>query len=160
MLQKGLFLLLFSINLLGQTFSFQETRYNDGLGRTFGFEGLITFNDQQTIIEYIKPQARMLVYFEGALSLQDDRGYRMIDFAAAPSIHYFFMLIRALHEEDVEQLEAFFEQEEVQGGMRLLPKRPVDEVLQSVDVVRHNGKLVFLHVTLQNKDWVRIEILD
>lgn len=161
MIQKVLIALcLWGVSAFGQPFSFHETRYSDGLARTFSLEGLITFNDQQTIIEYVKPQTKMLVYFEGMLSLQDEHGYRMIDRASAPSAHYFFMLIRALHEDDKAQLEAFFTWEEAGKKVHLVPKNPVDEVLENVDVVYKKEGLKSLHVRMKNKDWIRIEILD
>lgn len=137
-----------------------ETRYSDALEKSFKLEGVISFNGEQIILEYIKPQEKIIVYFEGVVSLQDSSGYQIIDFETSPSIHYFFMLIKALHVKDKEQLEAFFEWRELDNEIILSPKELTQNVIKDVRVLYKNDALESLHVNLQNNDWIRIEIVE
>lgn len=157
---RVLLVILLSIEAFGQSFSFLETRYSDALEKSFELEGVITFNGEQIILEYIKPQEKVIVYFEGAISLQDSNGYQIINFETSPSIHYFFILIKALHVKDKEQLEAFFEWREFDNEILLLPKDVTQNIIRNVKVLYKNDMLESLHVSLKNSDWIRIEIIE
>jgi hypothetical protein len=160
MLFKVLLVVVLAMEALGQNFSFLETRYRDALEKSFELEGAITFNDEQIVLEYFKPDEKVIVYFEGAVSLQDSGGYQSIDFETSPSIHYFFMLIEALHVKEKERLEAFFEWQDLGEEIHLVPREVVRDVIGGVKVLYKDEALKSLHVTLENGDWIRIEIIE
>ena len=138
--------------------AFKETRYLYALDKTITLEGFITFGEQNIIIEYVKPESKVLTYFEEKLTIQDQNGYNVIDAQSMPSMNYFFMIIKAVHEENSVLLDSFFEAK-TQGDETLLsPKGVAAEVLEEVRITRQATKLQSLHVKIKNGDRITIEI--
>jgi len=138
--------------------AFKETRYLYALDKTITLEGFITFGEQNIIIEYVKPESKVLTYFEEKLTIQDQNGYNVIDAQSMPSMNYFFMIIKAVHEENSVLLDSFFEAK-IEGEETLLsPKGVAAEVLEEVRITRHATKLKSLHVKIKNGDRITIEI--
>ena len=159
MLLRILLFMIFATNLISQTFSFVESRYIDAFERELKLEGFISFVGEQIVIEYIKPKERVIVYFNDMVSSQDANGYEMVDFAKSPSIYYLFMLIKALHVQDKNSLDSFFEW--VQNGdiAELLPKDVASGVVEKASVLYENSALKYIHVELKNSDRIKIEIV-
>lgn len=43
------------------------------------FEGFITFGEHNIMIEYNKPESKVLTYFEDTLTIQDQSGYTTVN---------------------------------------------------------------------------------
>jgi len=151
----GLFLLSLFAN---DSAAFTETRYLYALDKTITLEGFITFGEQNIIIEYVKPDSKVLTYFEERLSIQDQNGYNVIDAQSMPSMNYFFMIIKAVHDENSVLLDSFFEAKIEGEETLLIPKGVAAEVLEEVRISRHATKLQSLHVKIKNGDRITIEI--
>ena len=160
MLIRVFFFIFFTTNLISQTFSFVENRYIDAFEREFKLDGFISFNNEQIVIEYVKPKERVIVYFNDMVSSQDANGYEIVDFATSPSIHYLFMLIKALHTQDKNVLAGFFEWVQNENMVELLPKDIAGGVIERVSVVYENEMLKSIHVELKNNDRIKIEIVE
>lgn len=155
------FLFVLSGALFANTPSqFKETRYSYALDKNISFEGFITFGEQNIVIEYIKPEAKVLTYFEEKLSIQDQNGFKMVDTTSTPAIHYFFMIIKAIHDENSVLMDSFFDQK-IEGKEAILtPKGVTAEILMEVRIKRNGKKLESLHVKIKNGDRITIEIVD
>jgi len=140
--------------------AFKETRYLYALDKTITLEGFIRFGEQNIIIEYVKPESKVLTYFEEKLTIQDQNGYNVIDAQSMPSMNYFFMIIKAVHDENSVLLDSFFETTTKGDETLLSPKGVAAEVLEEVRISKHATKLKSLHVTIKNGDRITIEILD
>jgi len=138
--------------------SFKETRYLYALDKNITLEGFITFGEQNIIIEYTKPESKVLTYFEEKLSIQDQNGYKIIDAQSMPSMNYFFMIIKAVHDENKTLLGSFFDAIENGDETLLTPKGVAAEVLEEVRISRQEKKLRSLHVKIKNGDRITIEI--
>ena len=137
---------------------FKETRYLYALDKNITLEGFITFGEQNIIIEYTKPESKVLTYFEEKLSIQDQNGYKIIDAQSMPSMNYFFMIIKAVHDENKTLLASFFDAIENGDETLLTPKGVAAEVLEEVRISRQEKKLKSLHVKIKNGDRITIEI--
>ncbi len=138
--------------------AFKETRYLYALDKNITLEGFITFGEQNIIIEYTKPESKVLTYFEEKLTIQDPNGYKVIDAQSMHSMNYFFMIIKAVHDENSVLLNSFFEAKTEGEETLLSPKGVAAEVLEEVRITRHAKKLQSLHVKIKNGDRITIEI--
>jgi len=138
--------------------AFTETRYLYALDKTITLEGFITFGEQNIVIEYTKPESKVLTYFEEKLTIQDQNGYQIVDAQSMPSMNYFFMIIKAVHDENSVLLNSFFEAKTEGDETLLSPKGVAAEVLEEVRLSRHAKKLKSLHVKIKNGDRITIEI--
>lgn len=151
--------LLCSLALFGATASnFKETRYLFALDKNVTLEGFITFGEQNIIIEYVKPESKVLTYFEEKLTIQDQNGYHVIDAQSMPSMNYFFLIIKAVHDENSVLLDSFFEAKTEGDETLLSPKGVAAEVLEEVRITRHIKELKSLQVKIKNGDRITIEI--
>lgn len=159
---KIIFLWLFSVLFLyaNEASAFKETRYLYALDKNIILEGFITFGEQNIIIEYMKPESKVLTYFEEKLTIQDQNGYKVIDAQSMPSLNYFFMIIKAVHEENNALLNSFFDATTKEDSSLLKPKSVAAEVLEEVQITRQNKKLKTLFVKIKNGDRITIEIMD
>lgn len=139
---------------------FKEERYIYAIDKTLHLEGFITFTQQSIIIEYTKPEAKVLTYFEEKLSLQDQKGYRMIDTVSNPMLGYFLMIIKAIHEDNLVFINSFFEQKMEGSMLKLTPKGVAANVLDEVLVERKNKQLKSLHVKIKNGDRISIDVME
>jgi len=138
--------------------AFKETRYLYALDKTITMEGFIRFGEQNIVIEYVKPESKVLTYFEEKLTIQDQNGYKVIDAQSMPSMNYFFLIIKAVHDENNVLLDSFFDAK-IEGDETLLsPKGVAAEVLEEVRISRQGKKLKSLHVKIKNGDRITIEI--
>ncbi len=140
--------------------NFKETRYLYALDKNITLEGFITFGEQNIVIEYVKPESKVLTYFEEKLTIQDQNGYKVIDAQSMPSVNYFFMIIKAVHDENTLLLDTFFDAKTDGEETRLSPKGVAAEVLEEVRIIRHDKKLHSLHVKIKNGDRITIEVMD
>ena len=159
MFKLSALLLALAINVFASS-QFKETRYIYALDKNISFEGFITFGEQNLMIEYVKPESKVLTYFENKLSIQDQNGFHSVDTTTTPMLHYFFMVIKAIHEENKVLLDSFFDQKEEAKQILLMPKGVVAEVLEEVRLQKRGNKLEYLHVKIKNGDRITIEILD
>ncbi|AHJ14167.1 LolA-like protein [Sulfurospirillum multivorans] len=153
--------LVFMLSLFANDAStFKETRYLYALDKNITLEGFITFGEQNIVIEYVKPESKVLTYFEEKLTIQDQNGYKVIDAQSMPSMNYFFLIIKAVHDENSVLLDSFFETTTKGDETLLSPKGVAAEVLEEVRISRQGKKLKSLHVKIKNGDRITIEILD
>ena len=138
--------------------TFKETRYLYALDKTIELEGFITFGEQNIVIEYVKPESKVLTYFEEKLTIQDQNGYNVIDAQSMPSMNYFFLIIKAVHDENSVLLDSFFETTTKGDETLLSPTGVAAEVLEEVRITRQVTKLKSLHVKIKNGDRITIEI--
>jgi len=151
--------LVFMLSLFANDAStFKETRYLYALDKNITLEGFITFGEQNIVIEYTKPESKVLTYFEEKLTIQDQNGYQIVDAQSMPSMNYFFMIIKAVHDENSVLLDSFFDAKTEGEETQLSPKGVAAEVLEEVRLSRHAKKLKSLHVKIKNGDRITIEI--
>lgn len=157
---KIIFVWLLSLLCLfaNDTSEFKETRYLYALDKTITLEGFITFGEQNIIIEYVKPESKVLTYFEEKLTIQDSNGYKVIDAQSMPSMNYFFMIIKAVHDENKTLLGSFFDATQNGDETVLTPKGVAAEVLEEVRILRQAAQLKSLHVKIKNGDRITIEV--
>ncbi len=155
-----LYCLFFLSLFANDSATFKETRYFYALDKNITLEGYITFGEQNIVIEYVKPEPKVLTYFEEKLTIQDAKGYQVIDAQSMPSMNYFFMIIKAVHDENTLLLNSFFEPTAQGDETVLTPKGVAAEVLEEVRIVRHEKKLHSLHVKIKNGDRITIEVMD
>ncbi|MDD3324023.1 MAG: hypothetical protein PHN38_02735 [Sulfurospirillaceae bacterium] len=154
-----LLLLFFALTLFAQN-PFKETRYIYAIDKTLLLEGYITFGEQNVIIEYTKPQPKVLTYFEGGLSIQDENGYTATQLNANSAMNYFFMIIKAIEENNDALLESFFTSKTDAQTTILEPKDTASQMVQEVKITKNGNKLKSLHVELKNGDRITIETVD
>ncbi len=141
--------------------TFKETRYVYALDKNISFEGFITFGEHNIMIEYNKPESKVLTYFEDTLTIQDQSGYTTVNVQSMPSLSYFFMIIKAVHDENALLLDSFFDTTVTnENQTHLAPKGVTAEILESVSIKRRSRELKALHVKIKNGDRISIEIMD
>ncbi len=141
--------------------TFKETRYVYALDKNISFEGFITFGEHNIMIEYNKPESKVLTYFEDTLTIQDQSGYTTVNVQSMPSLSYFFMIIKAVHDENTLLLDSFFDTTVTnENQTHLAPKGVTAEILESVSIKRRSRELKALHVKIKNGDRISIEIMD
>ena len=155
-----LYCLFFLSLFANDSATFKETRYFYALDKNITLEGYITFGEQNIVIEYVKPEPKVLTYFEEKLTIQDAKGYQVIDAQSMPSMNYFFMIIKAVHDENSVLVDSFFEAKTEGDETLLSPKGVAAEVLEEVRIIRHATKLKSLHVKIKNGDRITIEVMD
>jgi len=149
-----------TLSLFADASNFKETRYMYALDKNITLEGFITFGEQNIVIEYVKPESKVLTYFEEKLTIQDQNGYKVIDAQSMPSLNYFFMIIKAVHNDNSVLMSSFFDVTTKDEETLLSPKGVAAEVLEEVCITRHNQQLKSLHVKIKNGDRITIEIMD
>jgi hypothetical protein len=154
------FVLLMCALFANTSSRFKETRYVYALDKNISLEGFITFGEHNIIIEYSKPEPKVLTYFEEKLTIQDPSGYTIVDVQSMPSLSYFFMIIKAVHDENTLLLDSFFETTIKANQTHLSPKGVTAEILEEVYVERRDKALKSLHVKIKNGDRISIEIMD
>ena len=158
-LKHLLLFILATLSLWADASGFKETRYIYALDKNIVFEGFITFGEQNIIIEYAKPDFKVLTYFEGKLSIQDNNGFTMAD-ATTPTMHYFFMIIQAVHDDNRLLLDSFFTATQKGNETILSPKGVTADILDEVIITKQNNVLKSLHVKIKNGDRITIDIMD
>lgn len=153
-----IFLACTTLFLFADASGFKETRYMYALDKNITLEGFITFGEQNINIEYTKPESKVLTYFEEKLTIQDQNGYKVIDAQSMPSLNYFFMIIKAVHDENSVLLNSFFDAKTEGDETLLSPKGVAAEVLEEVRIIRQARELKSLHVKIKNGDRITIEI--
>lgn len=152
-------LLLFLCSLLASASSgFKETRYLYALDKNISLEGYITFGAQNIVIEYVKPESKVLTYFEEKLTIQGQNGYTMVDAQALFKLFFYDYQSGAWWKQPF--IEFFFDTTTKGNQTLLSPKGITAEVLEEVHIERHNKQLKALHVKIKNGDRISIEIVD
>ena len=151
-------LLIQSCLFAESTVHFQETRYFYALDQTISLEGDITFRESSILLEYSKPEQKLLTFFESTLSIQDAQGYRMIDTNTTPMLRYFFLILQAIHDDNQTLLKTFFDIQKKDETQQLVPKDIAKEALEEVIVTIHQQQVQSLQVKIKNGDRIAIEI--
>lgn len=125
--------------------SFQETRYIYAIDETLDFQGDISFFEEYIRIKYTEPKEQSVVY------AKDD---------AIEQKRYFFSILKAIHSDDKVALRAFFDKKKAGEKTLLLPLDIVEEHIQKVEFIKKDKSLKYIKIFMQNKDWIKIEILE
>ena len=161
MIRYLLLLALTTLSLFASSGShFKETRYLYALNKSIELDGYITFGDYNIMIEYVKPTYKVLTYFEEKLTIQDDNGFQSIEAQKMPSINYFFMIVKAVHDDNMTLIDTFFTSQTTNTLTTLTPIGVAAEVLEKASIKKDGTGLRFLEVSLKNGDRISIEILD
>ena len=77
-----------------------------------------------------------------------------------PSINYFFMIVKAVHDDNMTLIDTFFTSQTTNTLTTLTPIGVAAEVLEKASIKKDGTGLRFLEVSLKNGDRISIEILD
>lgn len=153
-----IFLFVQSFLFAESTFHFKEKRYLYALDQNISLEGDITFRESSILLEYSQPESKLLTFFDRNLSIQDAQGYRIINITTTPMVHYFFLVLQAIHEKNQALIQTFFDLQKTGEIQRLMPKDIAKEVIEEITVTMHQDQIQSFQVNIKNGDRIYIEI--
>lgn len=154
------FLLFVAISLKAESLAFNETRYINALDKTLTLSGIISFDNESIKITYKEPQQKTILYRDEILTIDDGKNSKTISITSEPVMGYFFMVIKAIHDENHTLLDTFFTTEYFDTYTKLTPKELVAKYVQEVLFYKNKENLKFLKMVATSQDRIEIEVLD
>lgn len=155
-----LFLLFATLSIEAEDLAFNETRYINALDKTLTLSGNISFSDERIKILYKEPQEKTIIYQDEMLTIIDGKNLKTISINSEPVMGYFFMVIKAIHDENYVFLDTFFTTEHFDTYTKLTPKETVAKYLHEILFYKNKKNLKFLKMLTTAQDRIEIEVLD
>lgn len=155
-----LFLLFTALSLKAEDLAFTESRYINALDKTLTLSGNINFDNERIKIVYKEPHQKTILYEDETLTIDDGKNSKTISINSEPVMGYFFMVIKAIHDENYTFLDTFFTTEHFDTYTKLTPKEVVAQYLQEVLFYKNKENLKFLKMVTTAQDRIEIEVLD
>lgn len=162
-MKKVLFILIVFCNIVfaSNSSKFSEIRYVNALDKTFTLSGNISFSENDIKIEYLHPQPRIITYQDELLIIKENNSTKTVEINSQPVMGYFFMIIRAIYDDNYILLDSFFDIEEVElGHTKLIPKDLSAQYLEDIVFYKDERNLKLLKIVTTSQDRIEIEVFD
>ncbi|WP_108062402.1 hypothetical protein [Poseidonibacter lekithochrous] len=145
------FILLLSfiiLNLNASTINFQEEKYIEVIDNTVLKKGSLDFKENQITLKY-KNSNRVLIYKEDDLTIKNDEDTQTIDLNKQIALKMIFLLIEAIHTNDLQTLQEHFKIHKNNKLITLEPKSSLQSYIENVEF-KKDKKLEFLTIKMTN----------
>lgn len=150
-----LFILFIQSCLSANTLHFKEQRYIYSIDTSFYKKGVIEFLDNQIITSYTNSDST-LIYTTDTLIIKNSQETKEIDLDTNIPIKIFFLLLKAIYENNQIILEQFFTISQEDTTFTLTPKTSISNYISNVQY-KKTSILEFLTIELVNQDRIIIE---
>lgn len=151
--------LVFSVFAQDDVSKFIETRYINAINKTINLNGDIAFGTNHIKIDYSELK-QSIVYEDEVLHITNEKGKKSININSEPVMGYFFMIIKAIHDDDYVLLDSYFDMKQTDLSTKLIPKDIAKKYIEEITFTKHNSALQFLRVVTTKKDRIEIEVID
>ncbi|MEW6551509.1 MAG: hypothetical protein AB1389_05185 [Campylobacterota bacterium] len=138
---------------------FSETRYINAINKTINLRGEIAFSTNSIKIDYIEPK-QSIIYENEVLHITNEKGNKSININSEPIMGYFFMIIKAIHDNDYVLIESYFDMKQTDLSTKLIPKDIAKKYIEEITFTKTNTVLQSLRVITTKKDRIEIEVID
>lgn len=148
MLRIFLLLSIFILSLSSSTIHFQEEKYIEVIGNSIIKKGTLTFENDSISLKY-KNTKETLVYKNNELFIKNDKTSKKIDTNKQVSLKIVFLLIEAIHKNDLELLSEYFNIKKENKIFNLNPKDELKNYIKDIQF-KKDTKLDFITINMLN----------
>jgi len=155
------FILLVSIfifNIHASTINFEEEKYIEVIDDTVLKKGTLDFKENQITLKY-KNSNRILVYKDDSLTIKSGEDTQTIDLNKQIQLKMIFLLIEAIHKNDLETLSEYFEINKKNKITTLKPLGSLANYIENVEF-KKDKKLDFMTIKMANGNITTIRELN
>lgn len=158
MIKFFLIFFVFFINLNASTINFQEEKYIEVIDNTIFRKGILDFKEDKISLKY-KNSNKVLIYKNDDLTIKDDDDTQSIDLNEQLVLKMVFLLIEAIHTNDLKTLEEHFQIIIKNKTFLLEPKESLKNYIKSVQF-KKDKKLDFITIKMTNGNITTIRELN
>ncbi|WP_419770765.1 MAG: hypothetical protein ACNI3C_02990 [Candidatus Marinarcus sp.] len=154
-MNKFLLFSLLNSFVWAQTIHFKEQKYLYALDNFVYKKGTITFEKNSIKLSYEK-STQLFVYENEKLFIQNKNHLKEIDLNKEVGKKVFFLLLKAIYEDDTTTLQNYFSILTNTTKTTLIPKEPLASFIEKIEY-KKNKRLEFLTIYLLNLDRITVE---
>ena len=139
---------IFLLNLNASTINFQEEKYIEVIDNTVFRKGTLDFKENRISLKY-KNSNRILIYKDDNLTIKNGDDIQNIDLNKQLALKMIFLLIEAIHTNDLNTLEEYFQINKKKKITILEPKESLKNYIENVEF-KKNKKLDFITIEMSN----------
>jgi len=158
MIKFILLLSIFMFNINASTINFQEEKYIEVIDNTVFKKGTLDFKENQITLKY-KNSNRVLIYKEDNLTIKTEEDTQTIDLNKQIALKIIFLLIEAIHTNDLQTLQEHFKINKTNKITTLNPLGSLTNYIEEVEY-KKDKKLDFLTIKMTNGNITTIRELN
>lgn len=158
MIKFILLLSIFIFNIHASTINFQEEKYIEVIDNTVFKKGSLDFKENQITLKY-KNSNRVLIYKDDNLTIKSGNDTQTIDLNKQLALKMVFLLIEAIHINDLKTLSEYFKINKENKITNLEPLGSLANYIENVEF-KKDKKLDFLTIKMTNGNITTIRELN
>lgn len=158
MIKFILLLSVFIFNIHASTINFQEEKYIEVIDNTVFKKGSLDFKENQITLKY-KNSNRILVYENDNLTIKTGKDTQTVDLNKQLALKMVFLLIEAIHKDDLKTLSEYFKIKKKNEITKLEPLGSLTNYIENVEF-KKDKKLEFLTIKMANGNITTIRELN
>ena len=148
----------FFLNLNASTINFQEEKYIEVIDNSVFRKGTLDFKENKISLKY-KNSNRVLIYEDDNLTIKSGEDIQRVDLNKQLALKMIFLLIEAIHTNDLKTLEEYFLIKKEKQTTLLNPKESLKNYIKNVEF-KKDKKLDFMTIKMTNGNITTIRELD
>lgn len=148
----------FFLNLNASTINFQEEKYIEVIDNSVFKKGTLDFKENKISLKY-KNSNRVLIYEDDNLTIKSGEDIQRVDLNKQLALKMIFLLIEAIHTNDLKTLEEYFLIKKEKQTTLLEPKESLKNYIKNVEF-KKDKKLDFMTIKMTNGNITTIRELD
>ncbi|MGB6327848.1 MAG: hypothetical protein WBF48_02880 [Halarcobacter sp.] len=148
----------FFLNLNASTINFQEEKYIEVIDNSVFRKGTLDFKENKISLKY-KNSNRVLIYEDDNLTIKSGEDIQRVDLNKQLALKMIFLLIEAIHTNDLKTLEEYFLIKKEKQTTLLEPKESLKNYIKNVEF-KKDKKLDFMTIKMTNGNITTIRELD
>jgi len=148
----------FFLNLNASTINFQEEKYIEVIDNSVFRKGTLDFKENKISLKY-KNSNRVLIYEDDNLTIKNGEDIQRVDLNKQLALKMIFLLIEAIHTNDLKTLEEYFLIKKEKQTTLLEPKESLKNYIKNVEF-KKDKKLDFMTIKMTNGNITTIRELD
>lgn len=149
---------VFFLNLNASTINFQEEKYIEVIDNSVFRKGTLDFKENKISLKY-KNSNRVLIYENDNLTIKNGEDIQRVDLNKQLALKMIFLLIEAIHTNDLKTLEEYFLIKKEKQTALLEPKESLKNYIKNVEF-KKDKKLDFMTIKMTNGNITTIRELD
>jgi len=158
MIKFILLLSIFMFNINASTINFQEEKYIEVIDNSVFRKGTLDFKENKISLKY-KNSNRVLIYEDDNLTIKSGEDIQRVDLNKQLALKMIFLLIAAIHTNDLKTLEEYFLIKKEKQTTLLQPKESLKNYIKNVEF-KKDKKLDFMTIKMTNGNITTIRELD
>lgn len=148
----------FFLNLNASIINFQEEKYIEVIDNSVFRKGTLDFKENKISLKY-KNSNRVLIYEDDNLTIKNGEDIQRVDLNKQLALKMIFLLIEAIHTNDLKTLEEYFLIKKEKQTTLLEPKESLKNYIKNVEF-KKDKKLDFMTIKMTNGNITTIRELD